>query len=125
MNIENARQRLLLLAFACTVLFSGCAQQRQPLYHWGNFQSVQYSYFKGDKGPEEGIIALEKVREEARAKGRNIPPGLQAHLGMLYGQTGRTDLFEQNLLAEKQSFPESSVYLEFLLKKNQKQEGAQ
>ena len=123
MNIENARQRLLWLACAGTVLFSGCAQQRQPLYHWGSFQSVQYSYFKGDKGPEEGIIALEKVREEARSHGRNIPPGLQAHLGMLYGQTGRTDLFEHNLLAEKQSFPDSSVYLDFLLKKNQKQEG--
>lgn len=43
---------------------------------------------------------------------------------MLYGLTGRTDLFEQNLLAEKQSFPESSVYLDFLLKKKQKPEGA-
>lgn len=115
-------QGWLLLACASAVLFAGCAQQRQPLYHWGSFQAVQYSHFKGDKGPEEGIVELEKVREEAKASGRNVPPGLQAHLGMLYGLTGRTDLFEQNLLAEKQSFPESSVYLDFLLKKNQKQE---
>jgi hypothetical protein len=117
-------QRWLLPACACALLFTGCAQQRQPLYHWGDFQTVQYGYFKGDKGPEAGIVALEKVREEAKASGRNVPPGLQAHLGMLYGLSGRTDLFEQNLLAEKQSFPESSVYLDFLLKKNQKTEGA-
>ena len=117
-------QKWLLPACACALLFTGCAQQRQPLYHWGDFQTVQYGYFKGDKGPEAGIVALEKVREEAKASGRNVPPGLQAHLGMLYGLSGRTDLFEQNLLAEKQSFPESSVYLDFLLKKNQKTEGA-
>ena len=39
---------------------------------------------------------------------------------MLYGQAGRTDLFEQNLQAERQQFPESSAYVDFLLKKNQK-----
>lgn len=124
MTEVKTSQRWLLPACACALLFTGCAQQRQPLYHWGDFQTVQYGYFKGDKGPEEGIVALEKVREEAKASGRHVPPGLQAHLGMLYGLTGRTDLFEQNLLAEKQSFPESSVYLDFLLKKKQKPEGA-
>ncbi|RKT49609.1 hypothetical protein DFR40_3273 [Azonexus fungiphilus] len=108
--------RTNLLAGACLALLAGCASQPQSLYHWGAYPAVQYAYFKGDKGPEEGILALEKVREEAKAQGRALPPGLQAHLGLLYGMTGRGDLFEQNLLAEKQSFPESSVYLDFLLK---------
>lgn len=119
MTKNDFRARGLGLAGCCLALLSGCAHQSEPLYHWGDFQTVQYAHFKGEKGPEAGIVALEKIREDAKAKGRALPPGLQAHLGMLYGLTGRGDLFEQNLRAEKHSFPESSVYLDFLLKQKQ------
>lgn len=111
---------LLPIAGAVTAL-SGCVTPPQPLYHWGDFQAQQYAYFKSEVGPEEGIQRLEKVREDAKAKGLPVPPGMQAHLGLLYGQTGRTDLFEQNLQAEKQQFPESAAYVDFLLKKTPKQ----
>lgn len=120
----HPRQGPLLLTALLAATLAGCATRQQPLYYWGNFQDQQYAYFKGDKGPEDGIQNLERVREEARSRGRPVPPGFQAHLGMLYGQTGRTDLFEQNLLAERQQFPESAVYVDFLLKKKQKQEGS-
>jgi hypothetical protein len=121
MTNHKSIRGLLLICSLTAASLSGCATRQQPIYHWGDFQSQQYSYFKGDKGPEEGILSLEKVREEAKAKGKPVPPGMQAHLGLLYGQTGRTDLFEQNLQAERQQFPESSTYVDFLLKKNQKQ----
>lgn len=118
-------QRYSLLALAlisglAMATLSGCAAPQQPLYYWGDFQSQQYSYLKGEKGPEDSIQNLEKIREEARSKGKSLPPGLQAHLGMLYGLTGRTDMFEQNLQAERQQFPESAAYLDFLLKKTPK-----
>ncbi|WP_150430383.1 DUF4810 domain-containing protein [Dechloromonas sp. CZR5] len=118
----SPKRGLPLLAVLLASVLTGCVNRPQALYHWGNFQDQQYAYFKGDKGPEDGIQNLERVREEARSRGRPLPPGFQAHLGMLYGQTGRTDLFEQHLLAEKQQFPESAVYVDFLLKKKQKQE---
>lgn len=107
------------------LLLVGCANRPQPLYYWGDFQNQQYAYFKGEKGPEDGIQSLERIREEAKSRGKSVPPGLQAHLGLLYGQTGRSDLFEQGLLAERQQFPESSVYLDFLLKKNQNNKATQ
>ncbi len=117
--IDRYWARLALAGMSAAVL-TGCATTPQEaLYYWGSFPIQQYAYFKGEKGPEESIQALEKTREEAKAKGKLVPPGLQAHLGLLYGQTGRTDLFEQNLEAERQQFPESSTYLDFLLKKNQ------
>jgi len=108
-----------LVASLVVVMLSGCVTRPQPLYYWGDFTTQQYSYFKGDKGPEEVIQSLERVREEAKAAGKPVPPGLLAHLGLMYGQTGRTDMFEQNLQAERQQFPESSVYVDFLLKKKQ------
>lgn len=120
MTQGHAPRGVLLVSGLAVLLLSGCVTRPQPLYHWGDFQAQQYAYFKGDKGPESAIQSLEKTREEARAKGRPVPPGMQAHLGLLYGQTGRTDLLEANLLAERQQFPESSAYVDFLLKKPQK-----
>lgn len=118
--IRSARPGPLGLACLSALLLAGCATRPQSLYYWGNFPDQQYAYFKGDKGPEDGIQALEKIREEAKARGQRVPPGFQAHLGLLYGQTGRTDLFEQNLQAEQLQFPESSAYVNFLLKKKAK-----
>jgi len=110
------RRATLLLCLAAIAL-TGCASRTPPLYHWGNFQDEQYAYLNGKKGPEDGIQELERIQQEASAKGKTVPPGFHAHLGMLYGLTGRTDLFERNLLAEQQQFPESSTYVDFLLKK--------
>ena len=108
----------LLISTLCAALLTACAAPREPLYYWGNFPAQQYAYLQGGQGPEEGIQALEKTREEAKAQGKPLPPGFQAHLGLLYGQTGRTDLFEQYLAAEKQQYPESAAYIDFLLQKN-------
>ena len=36
---------------------------------------------------------------------------------MLYGQAGQTDRLAQNLEAEKQQFPESAPFMDFILKK--------
>lgn len=102
------------------VWLTGCVSRPQPLYYWGNYESQQYGYLKGNKSPEEAIQSLEKVKEEAKSKGKTIPPGMSAHLGLLYGLTGRSDLFEQNLQAERLQFPESSSYIDFLLKQSNK-----
>lgn len=110
------RRASLMLAGSALVLLAGCATPPQPLYYWGDYQGQVHGYFKGDKSPEEQILALEAIREKARAKGLGVPPGLQAHLGLLYGQTGRSDRMLEYFAAEKTQFPESSPYLDFLLK---------
>lgn len=110
-----------ILLLSCAATLSACATRNPPLYYWGDYPTQQYAYFKAEKGPEESILSLEKIREEARAKGKNVTPGMQAPLGTLYGQTGRTDLFELNLQAEREQYPESSTFMDFLLKKNQGQ----
>ncbi len=117
--IHQVIKRLLVPVCALAIL-SGCVTKPESLYHWGDFQTHQYNYFKGEKGPEDGIQHLERIRDEAKSTGKSVPPGLQAHLGMLYGQTGHADKFEQHLLAERQQFPEATSFLDFLLKNKQK-----
>lgn len=103
-----------------TAFMTGCATRQQPLYYWGNYQLQVYGHFKGEKGPEEQILALEEIRERAASEGRALPPGFRAHLAMLYGQTGKSDRLVEQLEYEKKQFPEGSVYVDFLLKKVEK-----
>lgn len=109
--------RLFALAIASTALLAGCVSRPQPLYYWGDYQSQVYGHFKGEKSPEEQIQALEMVREEALSEGKPLPPGFQAHLAKLYGQTGRSERLVEQLEAEKKQYPESSTFMDFLLKK--------
>jgi hypothetical protein len=74
-----------------------------------------YSHFQNAKGQQEQIQALEAIRESPR-QGQALPPGFQAHLAMLYGQSGQTDRLAQNLEAEQQ-FPEGAPFMDFILKK--------
>ncbi|WP_254050908.1 DUF4810 domain-containing protein [Zoogloea sp. LCSB751] len=111
------RSGLLAAAVLTAALTTGCANRPQSVYYWGDYQPQVYTYFKGEKGPEDQIQALEATREKAAAQGKPLPPGFQAHLAMLYGQSGRADRMKQNLEAEKQQFPESTTFMDFLLKK--------
>lgn len=110
-----------LVALATLSLLAGCATGPKPLYYWGDYQSLVYGHFQSTKSPQDQIQALEAIREQARAKGLPLPPGLQAHLAMLYGQTGQTDRLAANLEAEKRQFPEGAPFMDFLLKKFQRQ----
>ncbi|MCA8101161.1 DUF4810 domain-containing protein [Burkholderia contaminans] len=102
---------------AAALLLAGCASSTPPLYQWTGYQPQVYEYFKGQKSPQEQIDALEKALQEIRGKGHTPPPGFHAHLGMLYASVGNEQQAEQELRAEKQLFPESSTYMDFLLKK--------
>jgi hypothetical protein len=52
-----------------------------------------------------------------------VPPGFHAHLGMLYSMTGKSnDQIAAQFEDEKRLFPESTVYMDFLLAKMKKAE---
>jgi hypothetical protein len=103
---------------AVTALLAGCATApNHPLYQWDAYQPQVYEYFKGEKGAEPQIDALEKALQEIRAKGNTPPPGFHAQLGMLYASVDKTGQAMQEFEAEKELFPESSTYMDFLMKK--------
>jgi hypothetical protein len=109
--------RRQLLGVLALLVLSGCATPPQPLYYWGDYQDQLYGHFKGVKSPEEQIARLEADVEKAASNNMALPPGFQAHLAILYGSTGNTEKMRNHLEAEKQQFPESSVFMDFLLKK--------
>jgi hypothetical protein len=95
----------------------GCAQAPKRLYHWDGFQAQLYQYFKGDgSSPDEQLRVLNEQSQRARASGLALPPGFHAHLAMIYLRLGRDAEAKLELEAEKASFPESTQYMDFLLK---------
>lgn len=106
------------MAAGC-LLLSACAHQPASLYQWGSYQEQVYGHFKGE-GPEKQIQALEKDLQLMQASNRAVPPGVHAHLGMLYAEAGNDGKAQENLLAEKTQYPESSAYIDLLLKKYQR-----
>lgn len=110
------------MVLACAAALSACSTTpaRQPLYHWGDYPAQIYVRLKGEGSAQEQIALLEATREVARAKGLALPPGFNAHLGLLYAELGQTDQFAEKITAEKTDFPEATSFMDFLLKREVK-----
>jgi hypothetical protein len=105
MKCPSLAQLAISLPVVGALLLSGCATRPEPIYYWG------------DKGPEEQIASLEAGMEKARATGKPLPPGYQAHLGVLYALGEKDEQMRKYFEAEKTQFPESAAYMDFLLRK--------
>ncbi|MEG0677344.1 MAG: DUF4810 domain-containing protein, partial [Comamonas sp.] len=69
---------------------------------------------------EQQIQALEEGLAQMQDPAA-LPPGYQAHLGLLYLNAGRTDQALAAWAQEKKQFPESAQYIDYLvgnMKKN-------
>ena len=112
--------RIKTLALLTTLLaLTGCANKAPPtLYGWNGYEKSLDTYFRGDR---ESLDTQSKRMEEdlqkIRAAGQATPPGYQAHLGLLHGKQGDLARFQKHLQAEKEQFPESETFVNFLLRK--------
>lgn len=105
-----------LIPLAAAVALGGCVSAPKPLYNWDSYESTVYQYYRlGQNGPHEQIAALQRSIETARAKDLAVPPGLYAHMGLLYSSTGDIAEAYHYFTLEKQLFPESAPFMDFLL----------
>lgn len=104
---------------SCVALLAGCANKAPPpLYLWEDFPKLQYeTLLRVGVTPTEQVGAMEAQAEKARAAGAALPPGFRAHLGMLKLSAGDADQARQLWLGEKAAFPESTPYMDQLLKR--------
>ena len=107
-----------IVVLAAAFLVTGCASSKN-LYYWGSYEGQVYNMYvePGEAPPERQIEMMEADIERARSKGKPLPPGFRAHLGMLYYQTGRFELARQSFQAEKDTFPESTVLMNRFIKR--------
>lgn len=106
----------ILGAFLLLTILSGCKTTELQYYH-GEYNKAVYGFFKSDElSLEEQITILQEVVESAAAKNKPVAPGIHAHLGMLYFESGKTDMGMEQFNMEKTLFPESTKYIDFLIK---------
>lgn len=115
MNIRRSGFSCWMLACALPLLAACAHQPNNSLYQWGSYQEQVYSHFKGES-PEQQIQALEKDIQAMLAANKPVPPGMHAHMAMLYAEVGNAGKAQESLLAEKTQYPESSTYVDLLLK---------
>lgn len=117
MSAASLTRRLLL--GACIAVVAGCAHRPPPpLYMWETFPKMQYdALLANDNSPLEQIELMEAQAEKARATGASLPPGFRAHLGMLKLAAGDSSQARYLWQAEKAAFPESTPYMDQLLKR--------
>ena len=108
------------------MLLSGCTDDSpRQLYYWdGAYTSSVYEYLtqEGDAGAQ--IAALEQSLQKAYQRAAKVPPGLHAHLGLLYLSQGNGAKFKAYVEKEAELYPESREYAMFLLNQNGKTAGA-
>lgn len=103
---------------AATLGLVGCAQPSAPLYLWESFPRQQYAYLlREGVSPDQQIKEIEAHAEKARAANALLPPGLRAHLGMLYLSVGNPGRAMELWNAEKLAFPEATPYMDQLLQR--------
>lgn len=99
------------------MLASGCAQQPKTLYYWGGYQDQVHAYLQSTDGGDvaQQVAELEAGMEKAKAANQSLPPGYHAQLGMLYFAEGKVDQAVDHLQLEKTIYPESTIYMDRLL----------
>jgi hypothetical protein len=116
---KNIKKFLILMSVVVLpVLVTGCVSAPKTLYNWEGYQAQAYLSLQGDGFViEEQIIKLEEIMRKLKTENQSLPPGFRAQLGLLYSKNGRMDLAQQMWIEEKTIFPESSVFMNFLINK--------
>ena len=107
--------KLKVVALFALVSLGAC-KTTEPMYYYGEYSQVVYGYFKADEmSITQQIDALTLIIMVAESTGKPVAPGVHAHLGMLYLESGQSEQGFFHLNQEKILFPESTGYIDFLL----------
>ena len=103
-------------------LLSAAACAPQTLYRWGSYEQLVYDMY-ANPGKADSATQIAKLSEDVErtnAEGKNVAPGVHAHLGYLYYTQGQVAQAAEELTIEKQLFPESAVFVDGMLARMQR-----
>lgn len=102
------------------LIIQGCAHQSKSLYYWGQYEPMIYDMYlnPGKADLDTQILTLSELIEKAESYGKKVPPGIYAHLGMAHAQSGNIDAALDAFNAEKELYPESTVFLDGIINRS-------
>lgn len=108
-----------IVSFGAVLMLAACGSSHHPLYYWSNYGDNVYHYLTNeDNSINEQISQMEQYFVDAVRERQAIAPGAHAHMGLLLLKVGQINDARQQFEQEKQLFPESSQFMDFLLKTN-------
>lgn len=109
----------LFVVFLASILLVGCAANDNQ-YYWGEYENLVYKTYHqpGEVPPSIQIEQLQIDIEKAQAVGKPIPPGIFAHLGVMYAADGNKELALKYLIQEKELYPESKTFIDGLIERS-------
>ena len=108
------------LLVAAVLAVAGCTSSRpRTMYGWDGYEESLYRYFTepADVDPGAEAHALEESLQQEIQDGHAVPPRFHAHLALLHPRPRDTAAAEAALRAEMAAFPESSVFVEGMLRR--------
>ncbi|MDO4997807.1 MAG: DUF4810 domain-containing protein [Neisseria sp.] len=112
-----------VLLSVIALALGACAQAPKTLYHWQGYNQTVYERLQNDGSSlGEQIDKMEQYFVQARDKQLAVAPGAHAHMGLLLVDAGQIDAAHLQFEQEKRLFPESSTFMDFLLKRKEKGE---
>lgn len=116
------KKLIFQLAAGISVLFiTGCVSNNTQ-YYWGQYETVIYkNHIKPEEVPPiTQIEILEADIAKANTSNKPVPPGVYAHLGLMYAAAGNKELAIASLNKEKELFPESTAFVDGLIERANK-----
>lgn len=112
------KPQLATMIVVAVVLLTGCAE-KQALYRWGVYEALLYDLYAkpGRADPGTQVVKLSEDVTRTQAEGKRVPPGVHAHLGYMYYLQGNTAEAQRQFATERARFPESSTFIDGILKR--------
>jgi hypothetical protein len=111
-----SRARSIFVGFC--IVASGCATtEPRGHYYWGNYEALLLAMYvePGSVDPLTQIEQLTVDIQQAENTGKPVPPGLYAHLGMMYALNGDASQAEAAFYKERDFFPESKELIDGMM----------
>ncbi len=108
----------LIFLFVAVSLFVGCATSKPELYSWQGYEASTYTYLKNadEEALEALILSYEKIIKEQKGTRKVAPPGIYADYGFILIQNGENEKGQEMLQKEIETYPESRIFIERILK---------
>ncbi len=105
---------LMLLVPAAALLAAGCGPK--TLYTWRGYDDSIYAHYKNPQDHAKHIERLQKIETETEAAGVKMPPGVYAEYGYALLEESRFDESVTYFKKEKETWPESAVIMEKMIR---------
>lgn len=113
----NPKTFIRLPLYAAVLALTACGGGNKNLYYYGDYPDTVYEGLKNnDTSLGKQTENMKKYFVQARNKQMNAAPGAYAHLGLLLSRSGDKEGAFRQFEEEKRLFPESGVFMDFLMK---------